>query len=124
MRARFVFVNLPKDGRRVLEGFHFPAKQPDRPAPYRLGKGEFSARQNTNYRPRILLGGEPSRACVIEVAGDQFVANFGWSRQLLSSVAPLRDAIEEGRSGKMMAFCDRSGIPNSTPGPALEERRP
>src|SRR4051812_9114336 len=77
--ARLVFVNLPKDGRGVLDCFRFPAEHANPRALYLLFEGEFSARKNTNCGPRVLRRGEPSRSCV-EVPGKQSVAESSWPR--------------------------------------------
>src|SRR3954466_4518682 len=113
--ARLVFVDLPKDGRGVLDCFHFTAKQANPRALWLLIKGEFSPRKNTNCGPRILGRGEPSSSCV-EVAGDQSVADLSWSRlgsmqavvahvrRSLVPSAPLRRTIEGGWNGKKKAY--------------------
>jgi hypothetical protein len=121
VRAWLAFVDLPKDGRSVLDCFHFTAKQANPRALWLLIEGEFSARKNTNCGPRILRCGEPSSSCV-EVAGDQAVADLSWPRlgsiqavvadvrRSLPFSAPLRRTIEEGANGKKKAYTQNGGV--------------
>jgi len=76
MCSRLVLVDLPEDGRRVIDRTHFPAKQPARPTAYLSGKGELRSRKNTNCYAGIFWRSEPYGAG-IEVVGCQFVANLG-----------------------------------------------
>jgi hypothetical protein len=50
MRMRVVLVDLAKDSRRVIDCIRLQAKQPARPTPYLLGKGELRSRKYTNCR--------------------------------------------------------------------------
>jgi hypothetical protein len=76
MRSRVVLVDLPEDGRRVINCTRFPAEQTARPTTYLSGKGEFRSWKNTNCCVGILRRSEPSSAS-IEVVGCQFVTNLG-----------------------------------------------
>src|SRR6516225_10356922 len=76
MRSRVVLVDLPEDGRRVVNCTRFPAEQTARPTTYRSGKGEFRSWKNTNCQAGIFRCGKTASAG-IEVAGGQFVAHFG-----------------------------------------------
>src|SRR5262245_12810167 len=62
MRSRFVLVDLPEDGRRVINCTRFPAEQTARPTTYLSGKGEFRSWKNTNCCVGILRCSEPSSA--------------------------------------------------------------
>jgi hypothetical protein len=75
MRSRFILVDLPENGRRVIDYTHVQAKQPARPAPYLLGKGELRSRKNANGRSSIFRRSEPASSG-IEIAGGQLVANL------------------------------------------------
>src|SRR5271166_5493356 len=49
MHTRLILVDLPEDGRRVIDDCtRFPAKQLVPPTPYLLGKGELRSRKNAN----------------------------------------------------------------------------
>jgi hypothetical protein len=76
MRSRVVLVDLPEDGRRVMNCTRFPAEQTARSTTYLSGKGEFRSWENTNCCVGILRRSEPSSAG-IEVVGCQFVTNLG-----------------------------------------------
>jgi hypothetical protein len=77
MGSRNVLIDLPKDGRRVIEHVRLPAKQPAwPPAPYRGCKGKLRSRKNANRRVGIFRRSEPASSS-IEVVGSQFVANSG-----------------------------------------------
>jgi hypothetical protein len=77
MTSRIVLIDLPKDGRRVIDHVCIPAKQPAwPPAPYRGCKGKLRSRKNANRRVGIFRCSEPYRAG-IEMMGCQFVANSG-----------------------------------------------
>ena len=60
MRSRVVLVDLPEDGRRVINYTRFPAEQTARPTTYLFGKGEFRSWKNTNCCVGILRRSEPS----------------------------------------------------------------
>jgi hypothetical protein len=62
MRSRVVLVDLPKDGRRVIDDLHLPAKQPEAAAPYRSGEGKLRPRKNANRRIGILQCSKPAWA--------------------------------------------------------------
>jgi hypothetical protein len=73
MSVCFVLVDLPKDGRQVIE--HLPL--PPSIAPYRTGEGKLRSGKNANRRVGIFRGSKPD--CTgIEVLRSQFFANFGW----------------------------------------------
>jgi hypothetical protein len=77
MGSRVVLVDLPKDGRRVLEHLRHPAEQPAAyAAPYRSGEGKFCPRKNANRCIAIFRRSKPNSAG-IEVLRSQFLANFG-----------------------------------------------
>src|SRR5262245_1212271 len=60
MRSRVVLVDLPEDGRRVMNCTRFPAEHTARPTTYLSGKGEFRSWKNTNCCVGILRRSEPS----------------------------------------------------------------
>jgi len=76
MRMRVVLVDLPEDGRRVIDCTRFPAERAARPTTYFPGKGKLRSRKNTNCCVGIFRRSEPTSAG-IEVAGGQFVPNLG-----------------------------------------------
>jgi len=76
MCVRLVLVDVPEDGRRVIDCIHFPAEQPARPTTYRSGEGELRSRKNANCCAGIFWRSEPYSAS-IEVIGGWSVANFG-----------------------------------------------
>jgi hypothetical protein len=78
MCSRVVLVDLPEDGRRMIDDSYLPGKQPAKAAPYRLGEGELGSWKNTNCCTGIFRRSEPPSAG-IEVAGAQFVTNLGWT---------------------------------------------
>ena len=53
MGSRVVLIDLPKDGRRVIEDLRFPTEPPASAAPYRSGEGKFCSRKNANRRVAI-----------------------------------------------------------------------
>ena len=53
MRSRVVLIDLPKDGRRVIEHSGLPA-EPGMPYTYRGCKGKFCSRKNANRRVEIV----------------------------------------------------------------------
>jgi hypothetical protein len=76
MRSRDVLVDLPKDGRRVIEGTRFPTEQAVRPTTYGFGKRKLCSRENANRCIAIFRRSKPN--CTgIEVPRFQFLANFG-----------------------------------------------
>ena len=76
MRSRDVLVDLPKDGRRVIEGTRFPTEQAVRPTTNGFGKGKLCPRKNANRRLGIFLRSK-SDCTGIEVLRSQFLANSG-----------------------------------------------
>ena len=72
MRQRLLLVDLPEDGSRVRERFHFPPQPAESDAPYRSGEGKLSSRKNANCRVVILQSSKPCRTG-IEV---KWVASF------------------------------------------------
>src|ERR1700730_16859985 len=79
MRSRVVLVDLPEDGRRVINHSRLPRKQPSWPACYNPTKSKFCSRKNANCRVDIFRSSEPCRTG-IEVMGCQFLANLGRTR--------------------------------------------
>jgi hypothetical protein len=76
MGSRVVLVDLPEDGRLLVEQSHVPQKQTVRAAPYRVCKRKLCSGKNANRRIRIFRGSETARSR-IEVLGTQFLANSG-----------------------------------------------
>jgi uncharacterized protein YjlB len=76
MRSRVVLVDLPEDGRRVINHSRLPRKQPSWPACYNPTKSKFCSRKNTNCRVEIFQSSEPCRTG-IEMMRSQFLANIG-----------------------------------------------
>ena len=76
MRSRVVLVDLPKDGRRVIEGTRFPTEQAVRPTTNGFGKGKLCPRKNAN-RCIAIFGCSKPNCTGIEVPRFQFLANFG-----------------------------------------------
>jgi hypothetical protein len=73
------FVDLPKDGRRLIARACFPAEQAAWSIAYGSGEGKFRSWKNTNCHAGIFQCGKTASAG-IEVAGSQFVAHFGGTR--------------------------------------------
>jgi hypothetical protein len=69
MCSRIVLVDLPEDGRRVIDYIWLPAKQPARLTPYLLGEGELRSRKNTNCCAGIFPRSEPASAGIEVVGG-------------------------------------------------------
>ena len=75
MRSRVVLVDLPKDGRRVIDHSHLPPEPPESVTPYRGCKGKLCSRKNTNCRMGIFRRSKPD--CTgIEVLRSQFLTNL------------------------------------------------
>ena len=69
-------VDLPKDGGRVSEHFHFPSQPAESVTPYWSGEGKFCSRKNADRRLGIFRRSKPDCAG-IEVLGSQFLASIG-----------------------------------------------
>jgi hypothetical protein len=76
MRSRVVLVDLPKDGRRVIEDLRSPGKQAAWAALYRSGERKLRPRMDANRRICIFRCSKSARPG-IEGMGSQFLANFG-----------------------------------------------
>ena len=74
MCVRVVLVDLPEDGRGVIDCMVFPGKSA-RLATYCLGERELRSQKDANCGVAIFRRSEPSSASV-EVLGCQFVANL------------------------------------------------
>src|SRR5215470_12058397 len=86
MRSRVVLVDLPEDGRRVMNCTRFPAEQTARPTTYLSGKGEFRSWKNTNCCVGILRRSalQVSLSLLGDVAG---VATIGLASDRVPDVA-------------------------------------
>jgi hypothetical protein len=77
MRSRVVLIDLPKDGRGVLE--YVCAEQPPASvAPYRSCKRKLCCRKNAN-RCVDLFRGSKAACAGIEELGSQFVTDLSWT---------------------------------------------
>src|ERR1700738_4239364 len=71
MGSRVVLIDLPKDGRPVIEDHHFPPKQTAWAAP-----GKLCPRKNANRRTDVFRRSKPARPG-IKGMGSQFLADSG-----------------------------------------------
>ena len=79
MGMRIIFVDLPEDSSCLIARTCSPVEQATWPIAYRSGEGEFRSWKNTNCHAGIFRCREPASSGV-EVAGGQFVVNFGRTR--------------------------------------------
>src|ERR1700730_10537644 len=92
MSVGLVLVDLPKDGRRVIDHSRLPRKQPTWAAPYRSGEGKLCSREKANRRVGIFRCSKPYSARS-EMLGCQFLSDLSWTRSYgLSAVVAHGEA--------------------------------
>src|SRR6266516_3310891 len=106
MSSRLILVDLPEDGRRVTDCIRFQAKQPARPTPYLLGKGELRSRKNTNRCAGIFRRSEPARAGIEVVGGQLAVVPLGGTK---TEAPAWQDRLSFFRS-ELLDFGDRPSV--------------
>jgi len=79
MSVGLVLVDLPKDGRRVIDHSRLPRKQPTWAAAYRSGEGKLCSREKANRRVGIFRCSKPYSARS-EMLGCQFLSDFSRTR--------------------------------------------